>query len=131
MAAPECAICLEEIEKKDEKILSCNHVFHKECIDLWTQKNPICPYCRKFLKSYFEAQHNYVLFTRNCNIFIDDNNSSKITLVYNYPFSIKVKSIVDISINKIKCAQINNNYIYIIYYKNNILKTLRFKFKKN
>ena len=34
----ECSICLEDIELKDLEILSCNHKFHKECIDMWIKK---------------------------------------------------------------------------------------------
>lgn len=43
----ECSICLEKYDKKDKIIdLECNHVFHKECIKLWLNKNNSCPQCR-------------------------------------------------------------------------------------
>ena len=42
----ECSICLEDIELKDLEILSCNHKFHKECIDTWFRINKNCPMCK-------------------------------------------------------------------------------------
>ncbi|VVU94742.1 Ring finger domain [seawater metagenome] len=43
-----CAICKEEY-CKDDKILKlkCNHIFHKDCIKLWFNKELTCPYCRQ------------------------------------------------------------------------------------
>jgi len=40
----ECCICCETINKG--KRLSCEHIFHKECIDTWFREKPSCPYCR-------------------------------------------------------------------------------------
>ena len=46
----ECIICTLEYEKEENKFaLTCGHVFHKECIDLWLNKgthNRTCPLCR-------------------------------------------------------------------------------------
>ncbi len=42
----ECGICIEHIIDKDKYITSCNHIFHKECINKWLQLNNKCPYCR-------------------------------------------------------------------------------------
>lgn len=43
-----CAICLENF--KQEEILlnlpSCEHSFHKTCLDKWLQYKKICPLCR-------------------------------------------------------------------------------------
>ena len=45
-----CAICLEIIKGKDQK-LSCNHRFHAECIQNWQlslqTNNNRCPVCRE------------------------------------------------------------------------------------
>ena len=43
----ECSICLEQY-KLNEKIiqLDCDHIFHKECLNLWLKKNNSCPICR-------------------------------------------------------------------------------------
>ena len=51
-----CAICLEEYKPGTYKrTISCNHTFHKKCIDKWFKKsnNFNCPICRK--------NHNYLL----------------------------------------------------------------------
>lgn len=48
-AVKQCSICTESIEAETEKRLSCNHEFHRECVDEWLRKstaNPTCPLCR-------------------------------------------------------------------------------------
>jgi hypothetical protein len=40
----ECCICYEGVI--EGKILSCGHIYHKECIDEWFKEKRICPYCR-------------------------------------------------------------------------------------
>lgn len=42
----ECSICIDYILESDKKITSCNHIFHKECLDKWLTLNRKCPYCR-------------------------------------------------------------------------------------
>ncbi len=44
-----CTICQEEFRDNDEiRILSCDHVFHLDCIDPWlTKHSHTCPSCRK------------------------------------------------------------------------------------
>lgn len=41
-----CGIC-RELLVEDTKTLSCNHVFHIECIDAWTARVNQCPFCRR------------------------------------------------------------------------------------
>ena len=43
-----CAVCQDALELADEKrvINSCNHGFHRGCIDTWFQENVHCPVCR-------------------------------------------------------------------------------------
>ena len=42
-----CTICLQTVSD-DLKILDCNHVFHKKCVDIWlNQYNNFCPNCKK------------------------------------------------------------------------------------
>jgi hypothetical protein len=47
MAGDDCAICQEamKVNKKCIK-LSCDHVYHKNCIREWMRRNPTCPTCR-------------------------------------------------------------------------------------
>lgn len=44
----ECSICLESYQEKDKIVqLTCNHIFHKDCIGEWLQnKQNNCPLCR-------------------------------------------------------------------------------------
>jgi E3 ubiquitin-protein ligase ATL41 len=46
--ALDCAICLCELDEGEEvKLLPvCMHLFHKDCIKLWLEKNKTCPMCR-------------------------------------------------------------------------------------
>jgi hypothetical protein len=45
---PNCVICQEEMHvNKITRKLPCEHVYHKECIDIWLIKNPTCPICRR------------------------------------------------------------------------------------
>lgn len=46
----ECSICLEKIENKDKTVLSCKHVFHRDCIMKSIDYNNKCPYCRSFIE---------------------------------------------------------------------------------
>lgn len=53
----ECIICLDEITNKNECIqLECNHIFHKSCIEQWTQRQCNCPICRKNIYVNYNAE---------------------------------------------------------------------------
>lgn len=43
-----CCICLLDYKDSNKELckLSCNHIFHKECIQKWSIKKTICPLCR-------------------------------------------------------------------------------------
>ena len=41
----QCGICLEKLGNSD-KTLDCEHTFHKDCIDRWTNIAQTCPMCR-------------------------------------------------------------------------------------
>lgn len=44
----DCAICLDDFKYGDEcrMFVSCNHGFHRACIDEWLARNGHCPLCR-------------------------------------------------------------------------------------
>jgi hypothetical protein len=43
----DCAVCLDTLDEGDEvRKLSCNHLFHKECIDPWLLDHHNCPLCK-------------------------------------------------------------------------------------
>jgi len=48
----ECSICLDEFDTNDTiiEIMSCPHIFHKECAKKWFSKNKTCPVCKKQVK---------------------------------------------------------------------------------
>ena len=43
-----CSICIDNINKGEEySELSCNHIYHTNCILSWLEKHATCPTCRK------------------------------------------------------------------------------------
>lgn len=44
----DCAVCLSEFESGEMLRLlpACDHVFHKDCIDMWLFSHTTCPLCR-------------------------------------------------------------------------------------
>ena len=47
-----CPICIENFEKETIVRLDCNHVYHKDCLEMWiiNNNNDECPYCRKIIE---------------------------------------------------------------------------------
>jgi hypothetical protein len=47
-----CNICCEDYitGQYKRKLPSCNHVFHKKCVDKWLKSKSNCPICRNELK---------------------------------------------------------------------------------
>lgn len=42
-----CSVCLDEYEEGEQLLqLTCGHVFHRACINLWLKGNCVCPCCR-------------------------------------------------------------------------------------
>uniref|UniRef100_A0A8D0KIM1 Ring finger protein 128 n=1 Tax=Salvator merianae TaxID=96440 RepID=A0A8D0KIM1_SALMN len=45
--ADNCAVCIEVYKPNDVvRILTCNHLFHKSCIDPWLLEHRTCPMCK-------------------------------------------------------------------------------------
>lgn len=44
-----CSICMNELNSNNINVckLSCNHLYHTECIEKWLGIKFSCPYCRK------------------------------------------------------------------------------------
>ena len=98
----ECPICLEPIEnEKHSTTLKCNHKYHKLCLNMWLDRNPICPLCRIDVINVFKCKHykynflNYKIkleYDRLCingyfkKKYIYYNNISKIGIVENVIF---------------------------------------------
>lgn len=42
-----CAICLEKFKSDDiVSDITCNHIFHKDCIEQWGKTKQNCPLCK-------------------------------------------------------------------------------------
>lgn len=56
----ECVVCLEPVENISIcRMLSCFHIFHKDCIDSWLVSQASCPLCNKRLKKREDIKINY------------------------------------------------------------------------
>ena len=46
-----CVVCQDEIQLNDViRTISCNHMFHIDCIDKWFCENKKCPMCKFVLE---------------------------------------------------------------------------------
>lgn len=45
----ECPVCMEDFQEGDavRRLPGCNHVFHRDCIDLWLSRSADCPMCKQ------------------------------------------------------------------------------------
>ncbi|OHS97724.1 hypothetical protein TRFO_36012 [Tritrichomonas foetus] len=47
VSQPMCSICTEEFSKEgDFSLLSCGHIYRRECLEYWMRKKKECPICR-------------------------------------------------------------------------------------
>ena len=85
-----CTICLDE---NPNMILdTCNHTFHRACIDQWLEWSVLCPLCRTPVSTTFEIQvagiprnshQAYIsMGRRNCILY------NQTTVFYHLPYSI-------------------------------------------
>jgi len=44
---PKCAICLDSLQERTQKMIHCGHSFHRSCIDTWFRAHTTCPLCRR------------------------------------------------------------------------------------
>ena len=76
----DCSICLTNI-KKSSHTLSCNHTFHKDCIDEWLKNNSTCPNCRTTVKIIEKTVPTPIVtpnITINIPITVINNNQNRI-----------------------------------------------------
>ena len=46
----DCPICYEEVTKGTSTTTRCKHVFHKACLERWTEEKTTCPMCRENIR---------------------------------------------------------------------------------
>jgi len=80
----QCSICLDVYD--DTTLLQqlpCQHIFHKECVDMWLQRSRLCPMCKRSILedpamfAPFASVHDHT--TINFNAFMSSNSISNLT----------------------------------------------------
>jgi hypothetical protein len=47
-----CSICLDDFKLNHEiGTTECEHIYHKDCLNTWYDRNSSCPMCRKYISS--------------------------------------------------------------------------------
>ena len=55
-----CVICFEGINNASKcRMLSCFHIYHRECIDEWLVKMASCPICNKVFARKKDIKYNF------------------------------------------------------------------------
>lgn len=61
----DCAVCLCTMKEREEiRVLRCEHVFHKDCLDTWIRykyNNTTCPLCRVSVGSIREVDTQVIV----------------------------------------------------------------------
>ena len=102
-----CPICLLDFKLNDDISLlnKCGHRFHSQCLDIWTSKKNICPFCKNTIKNEFPIFYNKKKLSLNIIIFYE----SLILRNKNYIFKeFLYKNLLNFSIY-------NNNIIILIF----------------
>ena len=49
----QCSICCEDIKNGEHiiKLIGCGHVFHRNCLELWLERKPLCPNCKRNIRN--------------------------------------------------------------------------------
>ncbi|CAM9513893.1 unnamed protein product, partial [Sphacelaria rigidula] len=60
-----CSVCLEEYKEGEPLLqLTCGHVYHQDCIDLWLKEHCVCPCCRTDLDKLAQLAQIFSQFDR-------------------------------------------------------------------
>ncbi len=120
----ECSICWEKIDT--EYKTTCNHLFHKNCVDEWLKNNNTCPICRSIIKQIKPVNINTIVPININQPIINQNrfcnNYLKIILyilyfayiiatIYNLIVYIKINSYINTYYNSV----INNSSLIILF----------------
>ena len=68
-----CSICLND-EVHCDITTSCNHSFHKECLDKWLDRHDTCAYCRTYLGYSMNAINYYYTDSEDDMVLARDND---------------------------------------------------------
>mmetsp|Transcript_44997 Transcript_44997/g.104144 ORF Transcript_44997/g.104144 Transcript_44997/m.104144 type:complete len:511 (+) Transcript_44997:87-1619(+) len=54
-----CMVCLGDFEQGVEcRRLRCGHAFHRQCVDEWLQRSPVCPVCKtEPIEGFLASKH--------------------------------------------------------------------------
>lgn len=88
---PCCSICLS-YNNSEKRILPCNHIFHRNCINEWLIMKKSCPICRTEINEQINTggvtESLYVTVSRSNVIFVKYSNVITICHVAYYAISL-------------------------------------------
>lgn len=70
-ASADCSICLDDIDFKTAKLLSCGHYFHEACWNTLVRRHHQCPICRSSMISDMKNVTTWFV-----TVYIDNNRQS-------------------------------------------------------
>ena len=73
LEVPQCSICLHELNQ-DLVVTPCGHVFHRKCIEMQVDRNPMCPLDRRTLTLDQLTRLQYSLIEHEDTAFMQELN---------------------------------------------------------
>ncbi|KRX06004.1 hypothetical protein PPERSA_01082 [Pseudocohnilembus persalinus] len=68
----QCAICLEDFDDQEQVLLSCSHVFHKQCLQSFEKHNKsrqkTCPICRRQHYDIKSFDEGFKVYVQKCTV---------------------------------------------------------------
>ena len=62
----ECTICYDQIDERPiRRIITCEHLFHDECLKSWLKEKETCPNCKIPLNKKTLDDHIAILLSKN------------------------------------------------------------------
>ena len=112
----ECSICLDDINNGQPiRVLDCEHIIHRDCVEKWINIYSTCPYCRQCEKNI----ECYWLWLKPYNLsWINKRFKYKYTLKKGYFEITRKKQVHTVNLYTVKHVHVRGNIITFTFYNN-------------
>ena len=111
-----CIVCYNSIDDKDKCITNCNHIYCKDCLNVWFDRGNVeCPMCREPVKSYLNDSTNHkiiVLKEQSQNMVLIQTNTGYEDIIKNYRKRFNIFKLY---------LFVNTSYLLYLQYRNYVL----------